>query len=542
MKKYYRFTLLLIVLSLLLPWLSDHNQASANISSPPAIVLFTADQTTIPLSDAEAGLLLTNLHWRTLNITEAHALTLESYTLNTWSSVLADDEVLAAQGSHEIVIAHPLNFGQPTYRLRIVDAEENVLDERILTIAYEDSEPDATPTISTFTLFDLSYVVTEVDHNGRGIVWVEWDVDNRIPNSHLIFAQMTRDGDYELAELPRDVLWIPSVGRGPLGFTLPEPIRAIHLRLQLIDTLTDAVLDEATLTVPVSPSVTFAEPPVLTTPPINQPPASPPPANTEAELVSFSVTPSYVTAGASFTLEWEVTHTDSVWILVQGALLSKGFMYIYQDENGNDLPGKGSLTYTTDTNPSGQSHRTLTYQLFSPVNSDGVTIEFECVREWVTPPPSDYSDIICPSQGESLTAAYQTFERGFMVWLPESSGNYFDDGASRIYVFPYSSAIGQGHAHRDTWINEDIVWPDPPPAGFYLPQRGFGWLWTNNEQVRSLLGWATSNEIGYTAQRQLVMNTTGGPRFMLSRPDGSFIEVMLGYQADLPQLSWSALP
>ncbi len=514
--------------------------ATAQTSQPPAIVAFTIDQDTIPLSDAESGLLLTNIHWRTLNMTDKHHLTLETYHLNAWMPVLDADEVLEPIGSHEIAIQHPLNFGKPTYRLSILDEHSTVLDEQIITVEYTESSDDVDPHIEQFQLLDLSDSITEVDHNGRGMVWVQWAVGDRIPGSHLIFEQVTPSSEYELAELSRDVLWIPSVGRGPLSFTLPEPAQDVELRMQLIDTLTDTVLDEEILSVPVSPNVEIGEPPVVVVP-TAQPPAATPPPNNDAELISFNVEPNYVGLGDSYTISWNVANADSVWILVQGPLLSKGFMYIYQDTGGNDLPGQGSLTYTTETNPSGQANRTLVYSLFSPVSSNAVTVEFECVNNWLTTPPSNYEDIICPESGETISAAYQSFERGFMIWLVESGSNYFTDSASRIYVFPYSSAIGQGHAYRDTWSDQEITWTETPPEGYYLPQRGFGWLWVNNEQVRNMLGWATGNETGYSAKRQLVMHTTGGPRFMLTRPNGSFIEVYLAYQGDAPLISWSTL-
>jgi hypothetical protein len=41
-----------------------------------------------------------------------------------------------------------------------------------------------------------------------------------------------------------------------------------------------------------------------------------------------------------------------------------------------------------------------------------------------------------------------------------------------------------------------------PPTGFYQPVRGFGQIWRERAGVRASLGWALSEELGFTATIQ----------------------------------------
>jgi len=54
--------------------------------------------------------------------------------------------------------------------------------------------------------------------------------------------------------------------------------------------------------------------------------------------------------------------------------------------------------------------------------------------------------------------------------------------------------------YDDTWREGDQEW-DPNilvPTGLYQPKRGFGKVWRDQSGVRSALGWATTEERGFT--------------------------------------------
>ena len=94
----------------------------------------------------------------------------------------------------------------------------------------------------------------------------------------------------------------------------------------------------------------------------------------------------------------------------------------------------------------------------------------------------------CPSNvAQSEAMASQTFEHGLMIWRKNV-------GIWVIYNSPQGWKI-----QADTWnegMPEDSNPSLTPPAGYYKPIRGFGKVWQNNE-IRGLLGWATSRESSY---------------------------------------------
>ncbi len=92
----------------------------------------------------------------------------------------------------------------------------------------------------------------------------------------------------------------------------------------------------------------------------------------------------------------------------------------------------------------------------------------------------------------SVWAARQYFERGTMIWREDTR---------RIYVL---SDDGKVSEYEDTWT-EGQPDSDPnivAPANLQQPRRGFGKLWRSNAAVREQMGWALTEELGYTAQAQ----------------------------------------
>ncbi len=92
-----------------------------------------------------------------------------------------------------------------------------------------------------------------------------------------------------------------------------------------------------------------------------------------------------------------------------------------------------------------------------------------------------------------VSAAWQPFERGFMIYLQGAPGSIYvltNDNRFRLFI--------------DTWV----AGVDPesggelPPPGLVEPVRGFGNVWRSNPSVRAALGWALAVEAGDLATVQ----------------------------------------
>jgi hypothetical protein len=97
----------------------------------------------------------------------------------------------------------------------------------------------------------------------------------------------------------------------------------------------------------------------------------------------------------------------------------------------------------------------------------------------------------CPVGGVSnLNSAMQTFERGTMVWVSGPIYVLFGDGRYRRFDDTFNAAT-------DPASGGEVA-----PPGLVEPVRGFGKVWRNNPDVRSGLGWGTTDETGGSATVQ----------------------------------------
>jgi hypothetical protein len=132
------------------------------------------------------------------------------------------------------------------------------------------------------------------------------------------------------------------------------------------------------------------------------------------------------------------------------------------------------------------------------------------------------------SPAETVFMAEQAFERGTMLWLANRE----------IYALSREVVSGASNTFwkmADLW-QEGMPNDDPSmtvPEGLLQPVRGFGLAWRTNAQVRSAIGWAVSQEGGYTGtvqrfERGLLLTTQGGATYALvagalSATDGQYI-------------------
>lgn len=90
----------------------------------------------------------------------------------------------------------------------------------------------------------------------------------------------------------------------------------------------------------------------------------------------------------------------------------------------------------------------------------------------------------CPLSSEvGVTSAYETFERGFMLWRKDVDNHsvVFDDGAWSRFSFPPAEPV-------------DFACPEAAQLG--RPRRGFSQVWCGYPEVRQRIGNALDDEIG----------------------------------------------
>jgi len=97
----------------------------------------------------------------------------------------------------------------------------------------------------------------------------------------------------------------------------------------------------------------------------------------------------------------------------------------------------------------------------------------------------------CPVAPTSVIwAAYEGFERGAMLWRSDTNLSYI------LY------SDGTWTPSNETWNGQEPPSRGEPPAGFYRPERGFGYIWGVRDDVFTRLGWATAPEKGFCAAVQ----------------------------------------
>ena len=218
--------------------------------------------------------------------------------------------------------------------------------------------------------------------------------------------------------------------------------------------------------------------------------------------VSLQVSPSVnVPLSATLTLRWQVDTYPRARIVEQvGAWVSA-------DQRTWEVEPEGTLEIVGPT----KYDASVLYILYvfdragEIVASDQVQVTMACPYEWFfdSPPAA------CPDgPARTVQAISQSFEGGWMVWL--ASGPWSEEPV--IYVL-YQTALN-GHMWEpvaDAW-HEGMPLTDPdlePPAGRFQPVGRLGQAWRDHPQfVRQPLGWATAEEVAYTARLQ--HRSTGG--------------------------------
>lgn len=235
----------------------------------------------------------------------------------------------------------------------------------------------------------------------------------------------------------------------------------------------------------------------------------------EVEVVTFTAEPATVTAGQPITLTWDVRGVFGLSIFMWHMALPAGSIPL--NTGGELLAASGTLTVTAP-----QDVTSVDFTLFEAYNYTPErvrTVTINCAYPWFgASSPASY----CPTgSARTVDAAYQSFEHGWMVW---HEGQILLDGQYLDGIFP------------DTWTGGEVTYPEAPPAGLLLPERGFGTLWVNNGDVRNSLGWATAAEQGYPMriQETAVIHRPGmrggydAYDVLITLPDGSVRHAEIG--------------
>lgn len=131
--------------------------------------------------------------------------------------------------------------------------------------------------------------------------------------------------------------------------------------------------------------------------------------------------------------------------------------------------------------------------------------------------PDVAAQIGCPINGDaqSISAAWQSFEQGLLVWLNGEIIVLYNVNDS-FQILPDTFVAGV-----DPETSSEV-----PPAGLLTPIRGFLKIWAGNSAVQNGLGWATNPELGVTAT---VMNFENGRMIWLQNRND--VLVLIGSQS-----------
>jgi len=98
----------------------------------------------------------------------------------------------------------------------------------------------------------------------------------------------------------------------------------------------------------------------------------------------------------------------------------------------------------------------------------------------------------CPTQqAQTIWAAWQPFERGYMFWPSDTRRVIVFFGGRTWTEFPEQWVEGSPIPSRG----------DAPP-GLVAPIRGFGYIWGTHDSVANGIGWAVDQEKGFCANIQ----------------------------------------
>lgn len=236
----------------------------------------------------------------------------------------------------------------------------------------------------------------------------------------------------------------------------------------------------------------------------------PPPEN-DIHISSFSVDGEDLpTGGKQLTFRWQASGANR-GVITSGT--AQRFAPWWAVESSGELVVDISGTLYPDP--------VMTLRMFNDVTGQETTavevLPWDCDHSYFFQP----GPAICPRDAALVVdGAFQPFERGFMIWLPQP-----DLVSPSIFVF---TDDGRVSLYPDTWSADD---PDnnldeTPPEGLFEPVGGFAKVWREHPSVRGDLGWGTAAEYLYSASYQSEAREMLPGVSYLTRPDGSIVRML----------------
>jgi hypothetical protein len=275
--------------------------SAQDIQRRPAIVQFTSDTPTIQIGAVENNDAQINLSWNVINMRENHHLLLDYYDGDRFRQIPeTNNALLPAVGTIPVSVQAPSGFSNPTFRLSILNRNDEAIDREYLTLSYAPIAPELV-SISEFTADRDRVSVREMQREDF-IVGVHYVVLNRPPTANLMFEQVFPNGESRVIELPREVEWVPSAGDGTVRPVPPGQGDSVQLRLRVVDVIDGTVYAEQML--PLALDAADAEPEPTT-------------ARDQFHINAFSASPSPAAIGENVTFNWDVSGGGTVQIALR---------------------------------------------------------------------------------------------------------------------------------------------------------------------------------------------------------------------------------
>jgi len=280
--------------------------------STPTIDYFVVNKTLLDYTAVEGGTETAEFSWRATGLRPDDTMQMHAWVGGQWALI---GEGFEAEKSDTLVIAHPLDFTLPRYRLSIVDGNSTIVAEEFLDLAYADSA--GTPEIRFFLPFRYAETIplSALDQPLR----VHWQVRNRGFNHNIVVDQVLPDGTPLNADGRPENAWQYAYTTGYVNLQYPGDYQDVLLRLRVIDRQSGRTLTQKDLILHVT-NETVAD----------------------AELVRFNTSSDVIDPGGTVTVSWEVANTDAVFIEFYDGY-NYGGCDERLDEVFHDLPVSGSL-------------------------------------------------------------------------------------------------------------------------------------------------------------------------------------------------------
>lgn len=144
--------------------------------------------------------------------------------------------------------------------------------------------------------------------------------------------------------------------------------------------------------------------------------------------------------------------------------------------------------------------------------SQSISVTITCAVPWFFGDQNAPADAGCPQAlGASAPGAYQTFERGQMIYVTAN-------GLNRVYGLQNDGS--RYIAYPNTWDGTTIN-NTPAPPNLFIPQQMFNWIYyTTNAPIGAWsqqVGWATGN---IDQSPRTIQFEGNSPRFYIDVPGG----------------------